>query len=137
MQDDHGPRSDGPNGFAADQQQAWLAADLNGDGRVELIFGAGLGGARRVLGIDGARFLAGSMVPVVNFFVGNDDASRSGVSVGVKDIDQDDRPDLVVEQGSQIRIYDGEQLASGNGREPAVLRDVIVFPEAITGVFVG
>ncbi len=113
------------------------AADLNADGRQDLIFGAGAGGARRVLGIDGAQFLNGEMVAVVNFFVGNDGTSRAGVHVEVKDVDQDGRPDLVVGRGPQLRIYDGERLSSGNGQEPGVLRDVIVFADGSEGIFVG
>lgn len=113
------------------------AADLNGDGRQDLIFGAGPGGARRILGIDGAQFANGKTTTVVNFFVGNDEVSREGVQVSVKDVNQDGLPDLVVGRGPQLRIYDGDQLSSGNGQEPGVLRDVIVFSDGSEGIFVG
>ncbi len=113
------------------------AADLNGDGRTDLIFGAGPGGARRVLGVDGPQLLAGTTTPLVNFFVADDATSRIGVKVAVRDINQDDRPDLVVQNGSELRFYDGTKLAVPNGQEPGVLRDVTAFPQDIAGIFVG
>jgi hypothetical protein len=56
--------------------------DLNGDGCGDMIFGAGPGGAPRILALDGAAAMAGSQVTLASFFAGSA-ASRLGVQVGV------------------------------------------------------
>lgn len=63
------------------------AGKLDNDNKIDLIFGAGPGGAPRVLGISAARLLSDGPVaalsqPLVNFFAGLGD-SRSGIRVGV------------------------------------------------------
>ncbi|MFO0849604.1 MAG: VCBS repeat-containing protein [Gemmataceae bacterium] len=58
------------------------AGDLNTDGRADLVFGGGPGGAPRVLALDGAGLLGGAASPLANFFAG-DTGDRSGVRVGV------------------------------------------------------
>ncbi|MFO0848463.1 MAG: FG-GAP-like repeat-containing protein [Gemmataceae bacterium] len=55
--------------------------DLNGDGRGDLIFGAGPGGAPRVRALDGKAALGGRLTELANFFAG-DTSSRQGVQVG-------------------------------------------------------
>jgi uncharacterized delta-60 repeat protein len=63
------------------------SADVDGDGKSELIFGAGPGGAPRVLVVDGAQVAAGraalaQATPFASFFAGGDSLSRGGVVLG-------------------------------------------------------
>ncbi|MBY0513379.1 MAG: hypothetical protein K2P78_05650, partial [Gemmataceae bacterium] len=70
---------------------AYVAAgDLDGDGRAELVFGAGPGGAPRVVVIDPATGVA----PVATFFTLGDTESRAGAPVTVDDRDGDGRPEV-------------------------------------------
>jgi len=64
------------------------SSDVNGDGFADVIFGAGQMGAPRVLAISGADLIAGGSRPLVNFFAG-DPASRGGVWVGTRDLNED------------------------------------------------
>ena len=70
------------------------AADINGDGFADLAFGAGPGGAPRVTGFDGSSLIAGQLVPLFNFFVG-DLQSRGGIPVHLQDIDNDGTAELI------------------------------------------
>ena len=73
--------------------------DLNGDGKADLIAGGGPGGGPRVLALDGANVLQNQLSNVANFFAGNPD-NRGGIRVAVKDLDGDNRADLIVGSGA-------------------------------------
>jgi hypothetical protein len=94
------------------------SGDLNGDGRAEVIAGAGPGGGPRVLALDANQVLAGNFVdainsPVANFFAG-DVANRGGIRVVAKNLDGDRLADLVVgsgeEAGSRVTGYLGRTI---------------------------
>jgi uncharacterized delta-60 repeat protein len=62
--------------------------DLNADGKGDLVFGAGRGGAPRVTVIDGSVFttqgpLAALAAPLADGFIGDDTTSRDGVRLAV------------------------------------------------------
>jgi hypothetical protein len=111
--------------------------DIDGDGFGDLIAGAGPGGGPRVLALSGADLVAGKAdksTVLANFF-GGDPNSRSGIRVSVKDIDADNRADIVVGAAggsSQITGYLGKNF-------PASTQEFTL--NAITGfnggVFVG
>lgn len=121
--------------------------DLDGDGFADLIFGGGPGGGPRVFALSGQLIAAGQIDaaygnPVANFFVANDSLSRGGVRLTVKDIDGDDRADLITSSGdglpSRVRVYRGSTVPQANGVEPPLLQEFDPFGLVLAnGVFVG
>jgi parallel beta-helix repeat protein len=120
--------------------------DLNGDGFGDLFFGAGPGGAPRMLAISGLQLLSDGAVsaiasPLANFFVAGNTSDRGGVRVATKDADGDNRADLAVGSGegspANVRVYLGVNFTSGG--EPSVFQDLSVFGGSVLagGVFVG
>ena len=111
------------------------AGDLNGDGKAELAFGGGPGGAPRVLVFDGALTLsspaAAAANPVANYyaFAGTD---RSGVRVAIKDAGGDGKFELIAATGDgvpQVKLFDrATELGTHEPFGFAVLAD---------GVYVG
>ncbi|MBX3401625.1 MAG: VCBS repeat-containing protein, partial [Gemmataceae bacterium] len=114
------------------------AGDLNGDGFADLIAGGGPGGGPRVLVFDGKSLLSNQYVNLANFF-GGDPNSRGGIRLAVKDLDGDNRADLVVgsgsKAGSRVTAYLGKSIAPA-GTPPAAL-DFDSFAGFTGGVFVG
>jgi hypothetical protein len=88
------------------------AGDLTGDGRADLVAGAGPGGGPRVSVFDGGELLAGRQTRAADFFAGDPD-SRTGVRVAAKDLDGDGRADLVTAGPGGTARYLGEDLAAG------------------------
>jgi hypothetical protein len=120
--------------------------DGDGDGFGDFFFGAGPGGAPRLLAISGLDLLTAGPVaaiadPLANFFVAGNAADRGGVRVATKNADGDNRADLVVGSGegspANARVYLGKNFASN--AEPALFQDLAVFGGAVLsdGVFVG
>jgi uncharacterized delta-60 repeat protein len=122
------------------------AGDVTGDGKADLIFGGGPGGAPRVFILSGALVSGGPIeaayaAPVANFFVGGNSADRGGVRVAAADLDGDNRADVVVGAGegrpATLRAYLGKNVTSA--AEPALFQDVTLYGGATLpgGVFVG
>ncbi len=112
------------------------AGDLDGDGYAEVIAGGSPGGGPRVTAYSGKALLGNSRDALANFFSG-DDAGRSGIRLAVKNLDGDDRADLVVGAGTGRRVtaYRGQDIARG-GTPPAAL-GLDAFDGPANGVFVG
>ena len=110
--------------------------DFNGDGRGELVAGAGPGGGPRVSVFDGAELLAGRPTRLADFFVGNT-TRRGGVRVTVKNLDDDALADLVIGSGDSPAIthYTGSAVLANSGN-PIHFRD-LVLPAVSGGVYVG
>jgi hypothetical protein len=116
------------------------AGDLDGDGLAELIVGGGPGGGPRVLALSGKDLmngLADHARALANFFAGNV-SNRGGVRVAVKDLDGDNKADLVVGDGSgagsHVTAYLGQDFVGGSA-SPQLSFDA--FPGFNGGVFVG
>jgi hypothetical protein len=119
--------------------------DLNGDSYGDLVFGAGTGGSPRVLALNGQTLVTrGSVIagasPIADFFSGST-ADRGGVRVAVKNVDDDQRMDIVTGSGvgvaGNVKVYKGSGL---RGRaQPPVFQSLDVFTNEgfNDGVYVG
>jgi len=94
-------------------------ADVNGDGRVDLIVAAGFGGGPRVAVFDGISLATGRPVKLIGDFFVFDDTLRNGVSVAGGDVNGDSKADLVFSGGAtgspNLLVLSGSiLLASGS-----------------------
>jgi hypothetical protein len=122
---------------------AYVAAgDVDGDGFADVIGGGGPGGGPRVLVVSGRRLLSAGAVaaidaPVANFFAG-DTENRGGIRVAAKNLDGDDRGDVVAGAGtgagSRVTAYLGAVLSAGS---TVAELSFDAFPGFPGGVFVG
>jgi hypothetical protein len=115
------------------------AGDLDGDGFAEVVAGGGPGGGPRVYGLDGKSLIAGVRTEVVNFFSG-DPNNRGGVRVTVKNLDNDDRADILVGSGpgvpTRATAYAGSQVI-GAIQPPELFSLDATLGAFAGGVFVG
>jgi hypothetical protein len=115
-----------PGALLAGYNGPWRTAtgDVNGDGVVDYVYGAGLGGRNTVVVIDGRT---NSEIFRVNAFAGG---SLLGVFVATGDVNRDGYADVIVGTGggrpAQVAVYDGKrgnmlvQFAALGGKAVAV-----------------
>ena len=110
--------------------------DINGDGRAEVVLGAGPGGGPQVRALDGAALMQGVFVERANFFA-QDIANRSGVRVTVADVDNDGRADIVTgdASGPGLNVFRGRSIQA-SGR-PTDEFELFPFSALMNGVYVG
>jgi hypothetical protein len=127
---------------------AFIAAgDVSGDGKADLVFGGGPGGAPRIrvanstLLIVAPSFTNLDEVPdaqLGNFF-GGDTASRGGARIVLKNLDNDDHADILVgsgqDNGSRLTTYFGASLPRDG--TPNIGLNLEVYPGYQGGIFVG
>jgi len=122
------------------------AGDMDGDGRAEVVFGAGPGGGPRVRIFSGQGLAnAGNLQSLdqipefqqANFF-GGDVENRAGIRVAVKNLDNDPSQELLVgpgqEAGNRVTTYAGETIRTG--RTPQERQSFDAF-DGLNGIFVG
>ncbi|MFO0938376.1 MAG: FG-GAP-like repeat-containing protein [Gemmataceae bacterium] len=116
--------------------------DVNGDGFGDIVAGGGPGGGPRVYILDGQSLVqngSNNLVPDGNFFAGNV-SSRGGIRVAVKNLDGDNKADIVTgageKAGSAVTTYLGKNV-SANGGTPIVDLNFNAFAGFTGGVFVG
>jgi hypothetical protein len=120
--------------------------DINGDGKADVVFGGGPGGAPRVLALDALTVLSGIDIrratPLANFFAFAP-TERGGAVVATKDLDGDKRADLIVANGSAtnpgIRTFLSTSLPAAGQGTPAVQQSIQPINDSILvgSVFVG
>ncbi|VTS04096.1 SdrD B-like domain-containing protein [Tuwongella immobilis] len=115
--------------------------DIDGDGFGDLVAGGGPGGGPRVFALSGRRLIESSgadQVVLANFFAGSS-ASRGGIRLSMKDLDGDNRAEIVAGAGTG----DGAFTAAFRGSsvtpdgEPTSMLRMEVFPDFRGGVYVG
>ena len=118
------------------------AGDINGDGFAELVADGDPGGGPRVFILDGKSLVqtgTDTLVPIGNFYAG-DVNSRGGICMAVKNLDNDDKADVVTGAGtgagSLVTAYRGTNITPAAGTAPAIL-DFDAFTSFGGGVFVG
>ncbi|MFO0936976.1 MAG: FG-GAP-like repeat-containing protein [Gemmataceae bacterium] len=118
------------------------SGDVNGDGYADLVAGGGPGGGPRVFILDGKSLVqngSDTLVSVGNYFAG-DISNRGGIRVAVKDLDGDNKADVVtgsgVNAGSHVSAYLGKNTTPLGGTPPIFL-DFNAFAGFSGGVFVG
>ncbi|QEL20720.1 autotransporter-associated beta strand repeat-containing protein [Limnoglobus roseus] len=114
--------------------------DVNGDGRSDLVFGAGRIGAPRVFAVDAKALLdspGSTFTPLVNFFAA-DPTLRKGVRVVVKDTNADRKADLIAVAPTGVTdlvtLYPSQSIATGAPSGGTSLDDLF---EADMGIYVG
>jgi hypothetical protein len=112
--------------------------DIDGDGFSDIIAGGGPGGGPRVFAVSGKDALNNVQTQVANFFAGNTD-NRGGIRVTAKDLDGDDRADIVTGSGagggSQATAYLGSTIPA-DGTPPTEFA-FDAFPGFTNGIYVG
>lgn len=119
------------------------AADLNGDGKAEVVVTPDRGGGPVVVVYDGAKLAAGlnTKAQIARFFGIEDPNFRGGARPSLGDVNGDGTGDLLIaagfEGGPRIALFDGKGLTSNGKAPPKLVGDFFAFePTVRNGSFV-
>jgi hypothetical protein len=116
------------------------AADLNGDGKAEVVVTPDRGGGPVVAVYDGAALTSGKAGQLARFFGIDDPAFRGGARPALGDLNGDGAADLIVSAGflggPRVAVFDGQAVAGG-GSPVKLLPDFFAFEDTLrNGAFV-
>jgi hypothetical protein len=120
------------------------AADIDGDGRAEVIVTPDRGGGPVVAVYSGSRLSAGQTgdaAQVVRFLGIEDGNFRGGARAAAGDVNGDGAPDLIVSAGfmggPRIAVFDGRGVAAGSSAPGRLVSDFFAFEDQLrNGAFV-
>jgi hypothetical protein len=110
--------------------------DVNGDGRADLITGAGFGGGPRVTVISG-KTVGTTNTRLADFFA-FESSQRDGVYVSAGDIDNDGKADLAIgagpNGGPRVQVFGGASVITGTPQPTSLLNFFAFNPNLRNGV---
>lgn len=125
------------------------AGDLNGDGKADMIFGGGPGGAPRVRVADAAAVITGGnfvsldnkpAYTLSNFFAG-DTTLRGGIRVLGRDLDGDGKTEIITGSGettaANVRVYKTATVLASTAPQPDITFNPFSGAVLAGGVYVG
>ena len=114
-------------------------ADIDGDGKADLVAGAGANNTPLARVYSGSSILA-NQPKLISQFLAGDANYRTGVRLASADMNNDGRDDIIampIGPGSgTLKVYNGKSVATGTG-SPSVLRTMWNSNWAANGAYVG
>ena len=96
--------------------------DINGDGRADLLVGAGVGGGPRIAVYDGNGLVDGSLRKMMPDFFAFEQTLRNGVFVSIGDVDGDGFGDLIFGAGPdgapRVTAFSGQSVIATGSLQP-------------------